>query len=140
MRTNQEGKVSHILVFNFTASAGVESNLTLRMRLTVSPKNVWDRISPFAANKKIHFVWEKEEATTFSGLLRQLQLLVIDALKIYSSCFIFSVKQRVKECRSVAPFPHSSFCCFIPGKACQKIYYKPSNAVLAHLLSLHVGR
>ncbi|KAM7445901.1 hypothetical protein ABFA07_005690 [Porites harrisoni] len=45
------------------------------MRLTVSPKNVWDRISPFAANKKIHFVWEKEEATTFTGLLRQLQLL-----------------------------------------------------------------
>ena len=141
VRTRQEGTVSHILVFNFTASAGVESNLTLRMRLTVSPKNVWDRISPFAANKKIHFVWEKEEATTFTGLLRQLQLLVIDALKIYSrSCLIFSVKQRVKECRSVAPFLHSSFCCFIPGKTCQKIYYKPSNAVLAHLLSLHVRR
>lgn len=141
VRTRQEGKVSHILVFNFTASAGVESNLTLRMRLMVSPKNVWDRISPFAANKKIHFVWEKEEATTFTGLLRQLQLLVIDALKIYSrSCLIFSVKQPVKESRSVAPFPHSSFCCFISGKTCQKIYYKPSNAVLAHLLSLHVRR
>lgn len=105
MRTRQEGKVSHILVFNFTPSAGVESNLTLRMRMTVSPKNVWDRISPFAANKKIHFVWEKEEATTFTGLLRQPSLLVIDALKIYSrSCLIFAVKQRVEECRPVSPF------------------------------------
>ena len=90
VRTRQEGKVSHILVFNFMASAGVESNLTLRMRMMVSPKNVWGRISPFAANKKIRFVWEKEEATTFTGLLRQFPLLVIDALKIYSrSCLIF---------------------------------------------------
>lgn len=90
MRPRQEGKVSHISVFSFMASAGVESNLTLRMRMMVSPKNVWGRISPFAADKKIHFVWEKEEATTFTGLLRQLPLLVNDALKIYShSCSIF---------------------------------------------------
>ena len=108
MRTRQEGEVSHILVFNFTASAGVESNLTLRMRLTVSPKNVWDRISPFAANKKIHFVWEKEEATTFTGLLRQLQLPVIDALKIYSrSCLFFfneTAGKGVSQCRPVSTF------------------------------------
>ena len=108
VRTRQEGKVSHILVFNFTASAGVESNLTLRMRLTVSPKNVWDRISPFAANKKIHFVWEKEEATTFSGLLRQLQLLVIDALKnIFTQLLHFfseTAGKGVSQCRPVSPF------------------------------------
>lgn len=92
MQKKQEERPTHILVCNFTGSAGAELRKMLPTITTVFPEDALGKNQESAAGMWIVSAWAKRNGTLFTDLSNQLPLLVTRKLKIFGDTYTYDIR------------------------------------------------
>ena len=106
MQKKQEERPTHILVCNFTGSAGAELKKMSPTITTVFPEDALGKNQESAAGTWIVSAWAKRNETLFTDLSNQLPLLVTRKLKIFGDKrYTYDIRPFGSACRRPQTHP-----------------------------------